>query len=295
MPSQHPSLGPLLSHLPKLDHFHALTTTPSSPCAGIRTFELSNNVTLPDDLKLWLQGGDGCGLTWKVRMLSRKAKWNIARGRSPEDHVIIEIGRIQINGLRTIEDSCVEEPDGCGKWGKVSVRFSIEQTVFGTVWLVYPPFPSDAPGWSAERLGTDSDSDCLCSCSSTPKNRPHGNDRTGPRIYFAPRNADKLYPLIPTFTAYFQLALLHLGVHGWQLLYMPSEDLHALGINIQPTLDWLALYAPERVKIFRSMRVRELYKGNMSTETASAEAFDRDKLTELLKSKKIGAMKRGKP
>jgi hypothetical protein len=61
-----------------------------------------------------------------------------------------------------------------------------------------------------------------------------------------------------TFTQYFRLMVIHVGIHGWQLAFTPE--------GVPPvTQQWMGLFCKERLIVDKYWRDRLLYAPNKSS------------------------------
>ncbi|XP_072037495.1 tubulin polyglutamylase complex subunit 2-like [Amphiura filiformis] len=194
-----------LSHLPPAQR-HQLVT-----------WEQRNSCLLPDDLKHFYLTSDGLLLRWSVKL----------------DENSMPVGRMEINSITDVKKLAGEKPSTTSNNGLEMIDYDSEEEdnvcdhphfdqrscVFeldpcdghGKVCLVYK---DTKPGTAAPRI---------------------------PEVWFLDR-ALRWHFLAPTFTHYFRLMLMHLGLPQWQYVFTD------IGLTPQAK-QWFNMYAPERALV----------------------------------------------
>lgn len=102
-------------------------------------------------------------------------------------------------------------------------------------------------------------------------------------IYFLESSTKKYYVLAASFTAYFRLLVVHMGVLGWQMAWTEQ------GLR-QGTMDWLALFAPKRLRrdkvewVEAFKRCRPAVDGDMRLDVP----FDAERVKQAVADMKVG-------
>ncbi|KAI8612478.1 hypothetical protein BC830DRAFT_1171041 [Chytriomyces sp. MP71] len=246
------------------------TRSPASP-SSVRTWETHSakrvqpgicrfngslvgpiSVSLPDDLAALFDVTDGISVTWSTRFTtafdpSNRDGFNQSAASAKDSSATTEAGALKDNLTRL----------GCIHVNPVEkLSFVI---VKGYAYLVghvkslhgyeLPP----GPAFQIHDIGNNLGIVCLIyplpshiQTSETPV------ILSTCQVWFHATRTQKWYFLANSFSSYFRMAVTHLGIRGWQLLYTD------FGVP-QELLDWLGFYSPAQAKV--ALRVRAYILG----------------------------------
>ncbi|KAJ3119263.1 Tubulin polyglutamylase complex subunit 2 [Physocladia obscura] len=250
---------------------HAITQWEAAAAKAVmQDTGIARSITMPQDLKALYDVSDGFSFQWSAKFP------RITDGRQKTNNTeACILGDIHVNGIDgLIHIPCQYSPNRKHKtqqydnllrgWklppGPVFVLHNVIH--HGKVCLVYPVSES------GEQLVRD-----VCSAE----------------VWFQTAKSGEWYFLSETFSGYFRLAVLHLGICGWQLLLTDQ------GVP-QYILDWISFYSPAAAAVMRTVRVEgaadkeqgnkaanDLWRKKQLEEANGAnDAFDCDTIMQLL-------------
>uniref|UniRef100_A0A7S4B6E7 Knr4/Smi1-like domain-containing protein n=1 Tax=Chrysotila carterae TaxID=13221 RepID=A0A7S4B6E7_CHRCT len=195
-------LAQMLEENPKLRDID-ISERPPARSADVAHWDYSRTgVKLPEDLKAFLGVSDGLNITWSARL-----------GRS-----VLPLGKLCINSLSQLQpltESALRDADGG----------------------LHPDLPQPAPGKRLQAF--DLDSSCACGrvclffCDPT--------DVRKAQVWFEDLSCRWSF-IANSFTDYFRLMVLHLGLARWQCAYARA--------GLDPVArEWCRFLTPERLSL----------------------------------------------
>ncbi|KAJ3351718.1 Tubulin polyglutamylase complex subunit 2 [Entophlyctis luteolus] len=237
---------------------------------GRRVGSTEPSVRLPDDLKRFFQTTDGFSLKWstKLNISATPSRAEKQRHDGADDGELL--GVVHVNGIEGVtpidcqilvsEKTRLREYDLGGKLAP-GAAFVLHNSVdYGKVCLVYPfrelPCEEESRGGLRKVRVDDAE------------------------IWFQSSQTSKWHFLAHSFSAYFRMAVQHLGIRGWHVLYTDHGA-------PQHVLDWLGFYAPQQARNTRAMRAdalegwRRLKRGEESWMASAARATTRGSVLDV--------------
>ncbi|KAJ3006371.1 Tubulin polyglutamylase complex subunit 2 [Thoreauomyces humboldtii] len=232
-----------------------LETCPS--VTGIKTS--SNPPLTPSELKMWtrlhsphrlpsdvialLHMTDGLKVQWSVQNPCLKSLANTASNQTPRP--AIDVGCVEINSLKAWRRFEEGRPPG--------IAFVIHSAApYGQVCMVFVP-TCPAPASADASTGT----------SAAVAPAPSVFPATKPAIYMYAQGTGTWHFLASSFSAYFRMLVVHLGIKGWQMGWTD------VGMS-QATMDWLGMYATARVEMYRRERAKRLWGSKRGRESLAS-------------------------
>jgi tubulin polyglutamylase complex subunit 2 len=192
---------------------------------------------LPKDLKNFLSLFNGVHLSWSVDIAGRN----------------VQIGELRVNRIDAIKPLDMEGTIDTRVWSDIGPRvpdtkqcaaFVLDsQCEVGEVVLLYRVDRRNASVDSGDGVAAEQQMD--------------ESFNEEPEVWFVDQSARWHY-ISKTFTQYFRLMVIHVGIHGWQLAFTPE--------GVPPvTQQWMGLFCKERLIVDKYWRDRLLYAPNKSS------------------------------
>ncbi|ORY53143.1 hypothetical protein BCR33DRAFT_845361 [Rhizoclosmatium globosum] len=238
------------------------------------------SITLPEDLRNLYEVSDGFSLQWSARFgdpqrtqsrqimkrsgfcCSRITPYSLAYVAGSASKANTPENLAAINARHSISDEVLDLTRFPNPPGPAFILH--ESNGYGKVCLVYPITPSSLTPTTKD--------------ANDPQR--HELNIKHPEIWFQSAQTSMWFFLTHSFTAYFRLAVIHLGIRGWHILFTDQ------GVP-QEVLDWLNFYTPTHAKLMRELRAASLYgeklseagvTGTTAATAAAATAAERSNL-----------------
>ncbi|KAI8821045.1 uncharacterized protein EV422DRAFT_595272 [Fimicolochytrium jonesii] len=272
------NLLPYLRTLPLLTRLHTTAPPPTSDIDLTAWTKLNAPYRLPDDVRRFFAVADGLRIEWGVGGDGRGGE--LTAGRKAKE---ITVGVLEILPLR--------------HWTRLDgTRKPTPTTGFAKQGTIPPPSPKGGAAFLIQHC-EEYGSTCLvfpaAESTSGDISSPH---RTPPPhiAFFDPRSMT-YRPIATTFTAYFRLMVMHMGVRGWQTAWTEA------GMR-QEVMDWVGFYVPAWAGVYRRWwagrrrggggeRTVGSRGGTTSTQSAPmpSKVFDADRFRAMMASTKPGS------
>ncbi|KAJ3078520.1 Tubulin polyglutamylase complex subunit 2, partial [Rhizoclosmatium hyalinum] len=232
------------------------------------------SITLPEDLRNLYEVSDGFSLQWSARFGDPQKTSKSSNNEEAQDSAVL--GSLHVNGIDSLayvagSASKANTPENLAA---INARHSISDEVLDLTRFPNPPGPAfilhESNGYGKVCLVYP-----ITPSSLTPTTKDandpqrHELNIKHPEIWFQSAQTSMWFFLTHSFTAYFRLAVIHLGIRGWHILFTDQ------GVP-QEVLDWLNFYTPTHAKLMRELRAASLYGEKLSeadvTGTTAATA-----------------------
>lgn len=185
---------------------------------------------LPKDLKNFLSLFNGVCLKWNVELGGRE----------------MQIGEIRVNKMEAIKPIDIEGTFETRSWSDVSATAPDPKNCAAFLLDSHCEIGELVFLYRLDRKSMSADSaDGVA--AATGEGAPCYED---PEVWFVDQSS-RWHFIAKTFTQYFRLLVVHLGVHGWQLAFTP-EGLHST------TQQWMGIFCKERLIVDKHWRERLL-------------------------------------
>ncbi|KAI9342905.1 hypothetical protein BDR26DRAFT_1006569, partial [Obelidium mucronatum] len=216
-------------------------------------------VALPDDLKTLYDISDGFSLQWSARFGPATQSGDVSADAAMDSTVL---GSLHINGI----DSLVSIANsGSLRNDSQPNNHQSHDEIVHLKGLNHPPGLPFLLQDSCEYGKI-----CLVYGYTASKSPKLEVSIQPPQIWFQSAQTKHWHYITHSLNAFFRLAVLHLGIRGWPILYTDE------GVP-QEVLDWLAFYSPGHTKLMRSIRaVRLKSQNSLNTENGKGTGNNTD-------------------
>ena len=195
---------------------------------------------LPHDFMSFLEVTNGLSLQWDIKMnasnlvgkASESSHWSDTEcGPQP-------FGRINVNNIDTVNRINLQRIFAGDDIEDINGLFRHENAG------ISHQHAGDKPNQErrkALRVAAAFDLDRMCGCGTVALVYFHNTDLDKPRVYFQDLSCT-WWPLASSFSEYFRLLMMHLGIPNWQYSFT------SYGLD-EVTSQWFNLLSPERLAI----------------------------------------------
>ncbi|GMI59866.1 hypothetical protein ScalyP_jg2780 [Parmales sp. scaly parma] len=222
-----------------------LLSNPPLSSEAISEWELTNNATLPSDLKAFFMVCNGLTLKWSASLFTQanqdpllSVNPNVSHTANPPNSKTIQAGNgsiLSCKDLKRVRLDCVDPKKQYAdrmKFGNIYFDANEEWSESSPS----PPFPSsDSANPKSEivAFAIDHNPDLGVVCLLL--------DGTSASVWLKEKSC-RWHPLASDFTSYFRLMLVHLAIQGWQFAFTD--------IGLPPYCKaLLSRFAPERLLV----------------------------------------------
>ncbi|KAI8833666.1 hypothetical protein BJ741DRAFT_666449 [Chytriomyces cf. hyalinus JEL632] len=189
-------------------------------------------IKMPSDLLAFYEMTDGLSVTWASRFKAAEPPNHQIQGKPIQ--LRNALGNIHVNKLEAVTMVPIQG------YGAISLDGVDPQAFVG---IALPP----GPAFLLHDMGPAIGGVCLLYPLPVPDDQQHQLDN--PQIWFCSTRSLQWYHLTNSFSSYMRLAVAHLGICGWPLIFTD------MGVP-QEVLDWLSLYSPAQAKSVRHLRAK---------------------------------------